>query len=473
MMDILQMSISASVLIVLVIALRSVTLHKLPRQLFLVLWGIVIARLLIPGSVPVLPQLSPQVEVAAAINQVNTHTAAVVQLPERSALHTGMFARDIAFTAFTGGEPEQPFLKPELLGAIWLGGAALLLMTLAVIFYRSKRELRTALPLQRQEPVIEAWRARHPLRRKLTILTFDRMDTPVTCGIWRPKIILPTTLNTGNAPAMEYILTHEYMHIRYFDTVWKLAASVALCLHWFNPLVWLMVFYLNRELEMVCDARVIRKLGAEHKADYALCLLEVAEQQRGFTPLYTGFSKNATKERIVSIMKLQKLTMLTAAISLILIAGAVSAFAEQSSDAVSSANTVNSAEMNALESDDNSGGDSAVAAASSEDGAAVTDFNYEALKDYMTYGLTYDKAQDRFSYNGKPIRLFLDQDLKHEGKFNKFYYDGNGSADFRVIRDKDNTIKEITAVNESELQGLGKEYGFELNADGLKFQNAK
>ncbi|MFD1905999.1 hypothetical protein ACFSQ7_21120 [Paenibacillus rhizoplanae] len=52
---------------------------------FLVLWGIVIARLLIPGSVPVLPQLSPQVEVAAAIDQVNTHTAAVLQLPERSA----------------------------------------------------------------------------------------------------------------------------------------------------------------------------------------------------------------------------------------------------------------------------------------------------------------------------------------------------------------------------------------------------
>ncbi|MFD1906000.1 M56 family metallopeptidase [Paenibacillus rhizoplanae] len=180
---------------------------------------------------------------------------------------------------------------------MWLGVAALLLITLAVIYCRSKRELRTALPLQRQDPVIEAWRARHPLRRKLTILTFDRMDTPVTCGIWRPKIILPTTLNTRNAPAMNYILTHEYMHIRYFDTAWKLAASVALCLHWFNPLVWLMVFYLNRELEMVCDARVIRKLGEEHKADYALCLLEVAEQQKGFTPLYTGFSKKMRQKK--------------------------------------------------------------------------------------------------------------------------------------------------------------------------------
>lgn len=470
MMDILQMSISASVLIVLVIALRSVTLHKLPRQLFLVLWGIVIARLLIPGSVPVLPHLSTQIEVAAALDQVNTHTAAVVQLPEHSALHTGMFARDIAFTAFADGEPEQPFLRPELLGAIWLGGAALLFMTLAVIFYRSKRELRTALPLQRREPVIEAWCARHPLRRKLAILTFDRMDTPVTCGIWRPKIILPTTLNTGNAQAMDYILTHEYMHIRYFDTVWKLAASVALCLHWFNPLVWLMVFYLNRELEMVCDARVIRKLGAEHKADYALCLLEVAEEQRGFTPLYTGFSKNATKERIVSIMKLQKLTVLSAAISLILIAGAVSAFAEQSSGAVSGVQPDSAAEMSAMENGDSSGPDAA--AASSDGSGALTDFNYDALKDYVVYGLTYDKAQDRFLYNGKHIRLFMDPDLQHEGKFNKFYYDGNGSADFRVIRDKDNAVKEIKLLDDSELQALAQAYGFELGKEGLKFSNA-
>ncbi|MEK3758828.1 M56 family metallopeptidase [Paenibacillus sp. FSL P4-0338] len=471
MMDILQISISASVLIVLVIALRSVTLHKLPRQLFLVLWGIVIARLLIPGSVPILPQLSPQAEVAAAIDQVSTHTAAVVQLPERSALHTGMFARDIAFTAFAGGEPEQPFLKPEQLGVIWLGGAALLLMILAVIFYRSKRELRTALPLQRQEPVIEAWRARHPLRRKLTILTFDRMDTPVTCGTWRPKIILPANLNTGNAQAMDYILTHEYMHIRYFDTVWKLAASVALCLHWFNPLVWLMVFYLNRELEMVCDARVIRKLGAEHKADYALCLLEVAEQQRGFMPLYIGFSTNAAKERIVSIMKLQKMTVLTAAISVILVAGAVSAFAEQSSGAVSGVQPDSgAAQMSAMETGDSSGPDAA--AASSDGSGALTDFNYDALKDYVAYGLTYDKAQDRFLYNSKHIRLFMDPDLQHEGKFNKFYYDGNGSADFRVIRDKDNAVKEIKLLEDSELQALAKAYGFELGKEGLKFSNA-
>ncbi|MNY72339.1 hypothetical protein D3C86_2108710 [compost metagenome] len=75
-------------------------------------------------------------------------------------------------------------------------------------------------------------------------------------------------------------------------------------------------------------------------------------------------------------------------------------------------------------------------------------------------------------YNGKHIRLFLDQDLKNEGKFNKFYFDGDGKADFKVIRDKDNKVTKITEVDEHELQALAKGYGFELSQDGLKFENA-
>lgn len=169
-------------------------------------------------------------------------------------------------------------------------------------------------------------------------------------------------------------------------------------------------------------------------------------------------------------MKLQKLTVLSAAISLILIAGAVSAFAEQSSGAVSGVQPDSAAEMSAMENGDSSGPDAA--AASSDGSGALTDFNYDALKDYVVYGLTYDKAQDRFLYNGKHIRLFMDPDLQHEGKFNKFYYDGNGSADFRVIRDKDNAVKEIKLLDDSELQALAQAYGFELGKEGLKFSNA-
>lgn len=105
----------------------------------------------------------------------------------------------------------------------------------------------------------------------------------------------------------------------------------------------------------------------------------------GFMPLYIGFSTNAAKERIVSIMKLQKMTVLTAAISVILVAGAVSAFAEQSSGAVSGVQPDSgAAQMSAMETGDSSGPD--VAAASSDGSGALTDFNYDALKDYVAYG---------------------------------------------------------------------------------------
>ncbi|WP_157793871.1 M56 family metallopeptidase [Paenibacillus donghaensis] len=462
------MSISASVLIVVVVLLRSVAVHKLPRLLFLVLWGIVLARLLVPVSFPILPQLSAPAEIVDSAHNLNAHPAAVYPLSDKTAVHTGILTNDIEVPADSGGWLE---LEPKLLITLWLAGAVLLLMALLVIYYRSKRELRTALPLQGSHPVIEAWLTRHPLRRTLSILTYDRIDTPLTCGVLHPKIILPKSLDTDNESAMDYILTHEYMHIRHFDAVWKLAAAAALCLHWFNPLVWLMYVYLNRDMEMVCDARVINKIGAEHKADYALCLLAVAEQKGRFTLLYNGFSKNATRERIMSIMKLKKMTVLTAAISLILVLGAVSAFAEQSNGEESSVSAESSVEMNAVESDVNAGLHSGASSASSEQGGAVSDFNYDALKDYMAYGLTYDKAKDRFLYNGKHVRLFMDQDFKNEGNFNKFYYDGNGAADYKVVREKDNKISIIAEVNESELQALGKTYGFALKDGGLQFED--
>ncbi|WP_019910289.1 M56 family metallopeptidase [Paenibacillus sp. HW567] len=467
-MDILRMSISASVLIVLVVLLRSVALHRLPRLLFLVLWGIVIARLLVPVSFPILPQLSAPVEIFNSGNNVNAHTAAVYPFTDTSAAHTGMLTNEINIPANSGG-----WLKPELLTTLWFAGAVLMLMVLLVVYLRSARELRTALPLQGEHPVIEDWLTRHPLRRPLLIVTYDRIDTPITCGVLRPKIILPKSLDTKNESAMNYMLTHEYMHIKYLDTVWKITAAAALCLHWFNPLVWLMYAYLIRDMERVCDARVINKIGAEHKADYALCLLAVAEHKGRFTPLYNGFSTNATKERIVSIMKLNKVTVLTAAISLLLVLGAVSAFAEQSSGERSSVSADSSVGMNAVESGDNAGSETSVSAAASEQSGEVTDFNYDALKDYMAYGLAYDKTKDRFLYNGKHVRLFLDQDLSHQERFNKFYYDGDGAADFIIVRDKDNKVSQVAEVNESELQTLGKTYGFELKKDGLHFENAQ
>ena len=87
----------------------------------------------------------------------------------------------------------------------------------------------------------------------------------------------------------------------------------------------------NRDLELTCDEAVIHRFGATTKKAYAYMLIGMAEQKGKFAPLYSGFSKNATQERIVSIMKVKKSSIVSVALAFVLVAtlgvGALSVFA--------------------------------------------------------------------------------------------------------------------------------------------------
>ncbi|MET3211254.1 UNVERIFIED_CONTAM: bla regulator protein BlaR1 [Paenibacillus sp. PvR008] len=461
-MDILQMSISASVLIVFISLLRILAINKLPKLLFLILWGIVLCRLLLPISFPLLPNISTPFEALKDTdNQIEKITTIHHAVGNVVANYKNL-TDNIGISVYL-----RQLIQPNILTIIWLSGSVLLFVIISVISCRSKRELQTALPLKGNHPYISDWMKRHPLRRSIQILSFDRINTPLTCGLFRPKIILPKSLHTENASVMNYILTHEYMHIKYFDLTWKFVAAIVLCLHWFNPLVWIMYVFLNRDLEIVCDERVIKKLGADNKGAYALCLLDVADQKRKFTPLYNGFSKNATQERIVSIMKFKKASLFTVVVSSALVLGAMSAFAANSGEEGGGdvLRPGEALEIQATENHDTSLSSST----STQEAGEGTDFNYDSLKDYIAYGLTYDKKEDRFLFHDKQVRLFVDKDIKNEGRSNNFYYDARGKSDFKVIRDDNNKVIKITEVNESELQALSKTFGFTITDGILRF----
>ena len=126
---------------------------------------------------------------------------------------------------------------------------------------------------------------------------------------------------------MQYVLTHEYVHIRRFDSITKLVLIVVLCVHWFNPLVWAMYILANRDIELSCDEAVIRLFGEDTKAAYARTLIGMEETRSGLTPLCNNFSKNAIEERITAIMKIRKVSMLSLVLALALVVGVTTGFA--------------------------------------------------------------------------------------------------------------------------------------------------
>lgn len=350
-MSLLQMSFSGAVMILAVIVIRSVSLHKLPKMTFIVLWAVALLRLLLPYSLPsslsvyslasrLVPESETVVDVGAMLplssgsvgysGSSGTSASAgsgMSTAPAAPAQNSGVTAPVVSMptapAAPTTPAPSSFSIDPWV--AVWLVGALLCALFFAVVYIKCRREFNMSLPVEHE--YAGRWLENHRLRRRLSIRQSDRISAPLSYGILKPVILLPKTVDWSDEDAISYVLEHEYVHIRRFDSVMKPALIAAACIHWFNPMVWLMYVLANRDIELSCDEAVIRQFGSTTKSSYAMTLIRMGEQQSGFAPFCNGFSKNAIEERIVAIMKIKKKSVLALIIAFCLVVGVAAACA--------------------------------------------------------------------------------------------------------------------------------------------------
>lgn len=129
--------------------------------------------------------------------------------------------------------------------------------------------------------------------------------SPFVLGFLKPKIYLPPGFSEGGK---SYILKHEEIHIRRYDHLIKPLAYFLLCLHWFNPLVWLSFILMSKDMEMSCDEQVLKEMGQEIKQDYSRSLLALALSHRmiGGSPL--AFGESGAKSRIKNVLNYKQPT---------------------------------------------------------------------------------------------------------------------------------------------------------------------
>lgn len=320
-MRVFQMSIQAGALIVVIAALRAIALHKLPKTAFLALWGVALVRLLVPFS------LSSRFSVYTIAEAVlGSNSASMTPSPEAALPHNNPVTGEMGVLDIPAQAIGSQAVSIDLLGVVWAIGMAAAFFFVAVVYWRSCRELRFAWHV-RENGCVDAWLNGRKLLRPLSVLQSDTLTTPVAAGFLRPRIILPSTMDMRDERLLRHVLTHEYYHIRRFDAVWKLLVIFALCVHWFNPLVWVLAILVNRDLEITCDEMVVRHFGADAKTAYARSLIGMAEQRIKLAPLHSGFGENAAEERIKVIMKYKKASFAAMAAALVLIVGVTTVFA--------------------------------------------------------------------------------------------------------------------------------------------------
>lgn len=137
------------------------------------------------------------------------------------------------------------------------------------------------------------------------------VSSPLVIGFFRPVIVLPGTELSGEA--FRYIVLHELTHYRRRDVLYKWLVQIAVCLHWFNPLVYLMSREITAACEFSCDEAVLKKVGYDSAGAYGQTLLDAmaaaGKYRESLCALTLSENKRVLKERLEAVMNLKGMNL--------------------------------------------------------------------------------------------------------------------------------------------------------------------
>lgn len=177
-------------------------------------------------------------------------------------------------------------------------------MVCALVFLASHLRGRRvyAMSLPADDPFVALWLAENPTRRPVSVRVSDQISAPLTYGVFHPVVLLPRDMDWNDREAMAYVLAHEFQHIWRYDVVRKWTLAAALCLHWFNPLVWVMYAVASRDIELDCDEEVAGCFSWGSPAGYARALIALEERRSFGSPFASHFSQSTLEARVKALM---------------------------------------------------------------------------------------------------------------------------------------------------------------------------
>ena len=282
-LKLLNLSISASWLVLVVLALRLV-LKRAPRWVNVLLWGMVALRLMLPFSIESALSLIPSAE---------TLSPEVVQFDPAPTITSGVELIDNAvnpslsesFAAAPLASVNPLYVWTYLAGWVWLIGLAAMLLYALVSYLRLRRRVSASIPLREN------------------IYVCDEVASPFILGIVHPRIYLPSALDEAQRGS---VLSHERAHLARRDHWWKPLGFALLAVYWFNPLLWLAYTLLCRDIELACDERVLCGMDAGQVKDYSSALLACSVPRRMLAACPLAFGEVGVGARVKNALRYKK-----------------------------------------------------------------------------------------------------------------------------------------------------------------------
>lgn len=506
------MAFYGSIFIVITLLLRYLLKNRLPKFVFPVLWTAVLIRLLIPFSLSSPFSVTP-IELpfssAAVFNEataVETARDSSWEPSQEITLTPGITEADTQEISIISDASEYETVVMEdtrtgsasyyyvyfsldslrfLLPVIYCLG---LFLTTGILIYQKygyHRKLKNSLLMEHNETVNSILRELNV--GDILVFTNDEIASPLVTGLLNPRIYLPTRMDFQNTTLLRHILTHEVIHIRHRDNWLKTLMLIALCLNWYNPLVWIMSRCLCSDLEAACDAAVLQNYDREQQKEYAFTLLSMAITGNRTSLLYSAFSKTEVERRIKSILQYKKASFLGLLVSVLFLASSIvvcatggqAPFVSDLSSYCASSNNrwgvkahitrdlalgeeaskrADKIILNILSADESNDPDilanTIKDALAEEFGVEKSAFRVECSlrlddetieKEYEPFGLVRDE-NGRWIYQGESVRVYYDELLGH------YQSQDTGTVNLSVERDRLGQVISITVHPEGDME---------------------
>ena len=325
----LSLSVSGALLLLLILGLKPLYKNKFSKRWQYYIWIVVALRFLIPFTpdITIVGSLFEKFDTAAITNEIPTNPNVPIPADTGNKAEPTQTNREITTAAM-----REPANKYVCLFFIWLALALVLFVRKITVYQGFIQYIKAG---NKEVSDIKILNLLSDCEEKLNIKTRVELScnpliaSPMLIGFFRPRIILPA--HELENKELSYIFVHELTHYKQRDMFYKWLIQIVVCVHWFNPFVYLLEKEVNKSCELSCDEKVISVLDDNARREYGDILISFLKSNN----LYKSSLASVTltegaeqlKERLSAIMnfksKTKTIRVLTVMLTLFILSGAV------------------------------------------------------------------------------------------------------------------------------------------------------
>ena len=305
----LSLSVSGALLLLLILGLKPLYKNKFSKRWQYYIWIVVALRFLLPFTpdTTIIGSLFEKFDTTAITNEIPTNPNVPVPADTgNSKAEPIQTNREITTAAM-----REPFNKYVCLFFIWSALALVLFVRKVTVYQGFIQYIKAG---NKEVSDIKILNLLSDCEEKLNIKTRVELScnpliaSPMLIGFFRPRIILP--VGEWEDKELSYIFVHELIHYKQRDMFYKWLIQIVVCVHWFNPFVYLLEKEVNKSCELSCDEKVISVLDDNARREYGDILISFLKSNN----LYKSSLASVTltegaeqlKERLGAIMKFRK-----------------------------------------------------------------------------------------------------------------------------------------------------------------------